>query len=116
MQITERHVGDIVILDLNGRLILGEGVQLLRDKLNSVVQQGLKRVVVNLSQVAYMDSSGLGELVRSYTTVTRGGGALKLTGLTDRISDLLAITKLLTVFDCYDTEQEAAASFGPVNA
>ena len=114
MQISERHVGGVVILDLNGRLILGESVQNLRDKMNSVIQQGLKRVVVNLSDVPYMDSSGLGELVRSYTTVTRNGGALKLLGLTSKLSDLLAITKLLTVFDVYDNEKEAVASFGAV--
>ena len=114
MQITERHVGDVVILDLNGKLILGEGVQLLRDKMNSVVQQGRKQVVVNLSQVNYMDSSGIGELARSFTTVRRNGGALKLLGLTSRISDLLTITKLLTVFDAYDTEKDAIASFGTV--
>ncbi len=114
MQISERHVGDVVILDLNGKLILGESVDNLRDKINSVIQQGLRRVVVNLSDVTYMDSSGIGELVRSYTTVTRHGGALKLLGLTSRISDLLAITTLLTVFDVYDKEKEAVASFGAV--
>lgn len=112
MQITERHVGDVVVLDLNGRLILGEGCQRLRDKINSVVQQEQKQIVVNLSDVGYMDSSGIGELVRSYTTVTRQGGSLKLLGLTKRLSDLLAITKLLTVFDSYDTEKDAVASFG----
>lgn len=112
MQITERHVGDVVVLDLNGKLDLGENVQLLRDKINSVVQQGNKQIVANLSQVAYMDSSGIGELVRSYTTVTRLGGTLKLLGLTKRLSDLLAITKLLTVFDCYENEKDAVASFG----
>jgi anti-sigma B factor antagonist len=111
MQITERHVGDVVVLDLNGKLTL-DSVQLLRDKINSVVQQGLKQVVVNLSDVTYMDSSGIGELVRSYTTATRQGGGLKLLGLTKRISDLLAITKLLTVFDSFDTEKDAVASFG----
>ena len=112
MQITERHIGDVVVLDLNGKLTQGDTALRLRDKINSVVQQGLKQVVVNLSDVSYMDSSGIGELVRSYTTVTRQGGALKLLGLTKRISDLLAITKLLTVFDSFDTEKEAIASFG----
>jgi len=112
MQISERHVGEIVVLDLNGRLVLGEDVQLLRDKVNSVVQQGRKDVIVNLSQLSYMDSSGIGELVRSFTTVSRNGGALKLLGLTKRISDLLAITKLLTVFDSYESEKDAIASFG----
>jgi anti-sigma B factor antagonist len=112
MQISERQVGGVVILDLSGKLVLGESVQNLRDKVNSVIQQDLKRVVVNLSAVTYMDSSGIGELARSYTTVTRHGGTLKLLGLTSKISDLLAITKLLTVFDVYDKEKEAVASFG----
>ena len=115
MQISERHVGDVAIIDLNGRLVLGDGDTLLRDKVNSLVEQGLKHIIVNLSDVAYMDSAGLGELVRSYTTVTRRGGALKLLGLTKRVSDLLSITKLLTVFDSYDTEREAVASFKPEN-
>ncbi len=111
MQISERHVGDVTIIDLNGKLVLGESDELLRDKVNSLVQQERKNLVINLAQVPYMDSSGIGELVRCYTTVTRRGGAMKLSGLTKRISDLLAITKLLTVFDSYDTEQEAVASF-----
>ena len=115
MQITERHVGDVAIIDLSGRLVLGDSDDLLRDKVNSLVQQGEKNILVNLSQVSYMDSSGIGELVGCYTTVTRRGGALKLVGLTKRISDLLAITKLLTVFDSYETEKEAVASFRPVN-
>ena len=114
MQITERHVGDVAIVDMSGRLVLGESDELLRDKVNSLVQQGHKHVLVNLSQVTYMDSSGIGELVGCYTTVTRRGGALKLLGLTKRISDLLTITKLVTVFDTYETEKEAIASFGTV--
>jgi anti-sigma B factor antagonist len=116
MQITERHVGDVAIIDLNGRLVLGDSDDLLRDKVNSLVQQGHKNILVNLGQLSYMDSSGLGELVGCYTTVTRRGGALKLVGLTKRISDLLSITKLLTVFDSYEAEKEAVASFRPVVA
>jgi anti-sigma B factor antagonist len=114
MQISERHVGDVGIIDLSGRLVLGDGDDLLRDKVNSLVQQGRMHILVNLSQVSYMDSAGIGELVRCYTTVTRRGGALKLLGLTKRVSDLLTITKLLTVFDAFDSEREALASFGAV--
>jgi anti-sigma B factor antagonist len=114
MQISERHVGDVAIIDLSGRLVLGDSDDLLRDKVNSLVQQDHKNILVNLAQVSYMDSSGIGELVGCYTTVTRRGGALKLVGLTKRISDLLAITKLLTVFDSFDTEKDAVASFRPV--
>ena len=114
MQITERQVGDVAIIDLSGRLVLGDGDDLLRDKVNSLVQQGRHHVLVNLSRLSYMDSAGIGELVRCYTTVTRRGGALKLLGLTKRVSDLLTITKLLTVFDSFDSEAEAVASFGTV--
>jgi anti-sigma B factor antagonist len=114
MQISERHVGDVAIIDLNGRLVLGDGDDLLRDKVNSLVQQDQKHILVNLSELSYMDSAGIGELVRCYTTVTRRGGALKLVGLTKRVSDLLTITKLVTVFDTYETEREAVASFRPV--
>ena len=116
MHISERHVGDVAIVDLSGRLVLGDGDDLLRDKVNSLVQQGHTQILVNLSEVSYMDSAGLGELVRSYTTVTRRGGALKLLGLTKRVSDLLSITKLLTIFDSFDAENEAVASFRPVGA
>jgi anti-sigma B factor antagonist len=111
MQITDRQVGDVTIVDLKGQLVLGGG-ELLRDKVNSQVQQGRKKIVVNLSEVPYMDSSGLGELVRCYATVAKNGGTLRLLGLTKRISDLLSITKLLTVFDTFDSEEEAVASFG----
>lgn len=114
MQITERHVGDVTIIDLNGRLVLGESGEMLRDKVNSLVQQGHRHIVANLSQVPYMDSSGIGELVKCYTTVTTRGGGLKLLGLTKRISDLLAITKLLTVFDSFESETDALASFKTV--
>jgi anti-sigma B factor antagonist len=114
MQITERHVGDVSIIDLSGRLVLGDSDGLLRDKINSLAQQGYRHILVNLSQLGHMDSCGLGELVSCYTTVARRGGTLKLLGLTKRISDLLTITKLLTVFDTYETEPEAVASFGAV--
>jgi anti-sigma B factor antagonist len=113
MQISERHVGNVVVVDLKGRLVLGDSDQQLRDKINSLVQQGLLHIVVNLGEVTHMDSSGIGELVRCYTTVTRKGGALKLVGLTKRISSLLTITKLLTVFESFESERDAVTSFGP---
>ena len=100
MQIEERAVGDVVVLDLKGRITLGEGDQLLKDKVNSLVNQGRKRMVLNLACVPYIDSAGLGEIVGSYTTVSRQGGRLKLLNLTKKITDLLAITKILTGFSC----------------
>ena len=111
MHIQQRSVGDVTIIDMSGKMTLGEGDELLRDKVNSLVHQGHKRIILNLEGVPYIDSAGLGEIVRTYTTVSRQGGKLKLLNLTKRITDLLAITKLLTVFETYDTEAEALASF-----
>ena len=112
MQIEERKVGDVVVLDLKGKITLGEGDELLKDKINSLVNQGYTKLLLNLEGVPYIDSAGLGEIVRTYTTVSRQGGKLKLLNLTKRIQDLLAITKLLTVFETYDSEDEAIKSFG----
>jgi anti-sigma B factor antagonist len=111
MQIEERAVGDVVVLDLKGKVTLGEGDEVLKDKVNSLVNQGHKKIVLNLADVPYIDSAGLGEVVRTYTTVSRQGGSLKLLNLTKRITDLLSITKLLTVFETFDSENEAVRSF-----
>jgi anti-sigma B factor antagonist len=111
MTVSERAVGAITLLDLDGQLILGASAEGLRDKVRSLLQQGHQQFIVNLARVPYMDSSGLGELVQTYATVTKQGGALKLVQLTTRLRDLLVITKLATVFDCYDTEADALASF-----
>ncbi len=116
MQIAERAVGDVVILDVKGRITLGEGDELLKDKVNTLVNQGKKKIILNLGDVPYVDSAGLGEIVRTYTTVSRQGGSLKLLNLTKRISDLLSITKLLTVFETFDVEKEAVASFSAAKA
>jgi anti-sigma B factor antagonist len=111
MQIDQRAVGDVVVLDLKGRVTMGEGDELLKDKVNSLVNQGHRKIVLNLAGVPYVDSAGLGEIVRTYTTVSRQGGSLKLLNLTKRITDLLSITKLLTVFETFDSENEAVRSF-----
>ena len=111
MQIDERVTGDVMVLDLKGRVTQGEGDELLKDKVNSVVNQGYKKVLLNLADVPYIDSAGLGEIVRTYTTVSRQGGSLKLVNLTKRITDLLSITKLLTVFETFDSEPDAVRSF-----
>ena len=100
-----------MILDLKGKLTIGEGDELLKDKINSLIQQGHRKLVLNLEGVPYVDSAGLGEIVRTYTTVSRQGGNLKLLNLTKRIEDLLSITKLLTVFDTFESEQDALKSF-----
>jgi anti-sigma B factor antagonist len=111
MQIAERAAGDIVVLDVKGRITLGDGDELLKDKVNSLVSVGKKKILLNLAEVPYVDSAGLGEIVRTYTTVSRQGGSLKLLNLTKRISDLLAITKLLTVFETFESEDDAIKSF-----
>ena len=111
MQIAERQSGSVTVLDLSGKVTLGEDSTLLKDKLQSLLHQGKKNVIFNLAQVSYVDSAGLGALVSAYTTVTREGGSLKLVNVTKRLQDLLSITKLLTVFETFDSEDEALRSF-----
>jgi anti-sigma B factor antagonist len=111
MQIEERVVGEVTILDLKGKITLGEGDEALKDKINSLIMQNRKRILLNLADVPYIDSAGLGEIVRTYTTVSRQGGQLKLVNLTKRITDLLSITKLLTVFETFESEPEALKSY-----
>ncbi len=111
MEIQERTIQDVVVLDLTGKLTIGEGDELLKERISNLIQQGHRNLLLNLEGVPYVDSAGLGEIVRTYTTVSRQGGKLKLVNLTKRITDLLAITKLLTVFETYETEDEAVQSF-----
>src|SRR5512144_308721 len=107
MEIAERTVGAITILDLSGRLTIGEGAQLLKDKSESLVFQGRRNVIVNLAGVPYIDSGGLGQLVACYTTLAKGGGRLKLLNVNAKNHDLLSITKLVSVFDTFETEADA---------
>ena len=111
MEIVERTVSDVTVLDLKGKMTLGEGDELLKDKLNSLLSGGKKKLLLNLEGVPYIDSAGLGEIVRAFMTVSREGGKLKLLNLTKRIEDLLSITKLLTVFETFDSEADAIKSF-----
>jgi anti-sigma B factor antagonist len=111
MQIEERVVNDVTILDLKGKITLGDGDEALKDKINSLVLQNKKRILLNLADVPYIDSAGLGEVVRTYTTVSRQGGQLKLVNLTKRITDLLSITKLLTVFETFESEADALKTY-----
>lgn len=111
MKITERKSGDVTVLDIEGKILLGEGDVQLKRKIDELVERNEIKVVLNLEQVPYMDSGGLGEIVRSYTTATRAGGNLKLLHATKRISDLLTITKLITVFEIFDSEEAAVSSF-----
>lgn len=111
MKIDTRTVGDVYVLDCSGKITLGEGTMAIRNTVREVLKNGGKKIVLNLADVNYIDSSGIGELVSTYTTVTNQGGKLKLLNLTKKIQELLAITKLLTVFQVYDNEQSALSSF-----
>jgi anti-sigma B factor antagonist len=111
LNIRERQAGDVTILDLDGKITIGEGSVSLRGAIRRLVEEGKKKILLNLSGVGYVDSSGIGELVSSYTTTSSKGGQLKLLNLTQKIQDLLTITKLLTVFDVYEDESTALNSF-----
>ncbi|MGC9198625.1 MAG: STAS domain-containing protein [Acidobacteriaceae bacterium] len=111
LTLTARQMGDVAILDLSGKITLGEGGVTLRDEVRKLLAKGSKKILLNLAGVNYIDSSGLGELVSSYTAVKNAGGELKLLNLTSKVRDLLVITKLLTVFDVSDDEAAAVASF-----
>lgn len=111
MNITERSVGGVTVLDLEGKIVLGEGDEALAEKIREVVARGDRKVLLNLAGVPYVDSAGLGELVRCHTRLVRADGNIKLLGLTDRLQDLLQITKLVTVFQTFDSESEAVSSF-----
>ena len=111
VDIRERQAGDVIILDMNGKITIGEGSVAVRSAIRRLLEGGKKKILLNLAGVNYIDSSGIGELVSSYSTISRDDGQLKLLNLTQKIRDLLAITKLLTVFDVYDDEQAALNSF-----
>jgi len=111
MKIVERRVGEVTILDLHGKIIIGEGDDALRDAVTKLTEGGQTKILLNLGDVPYVDSAGLGEIVRCYTTVSKKGGRLKLINLTAKIQDLLSITKLLTVFETFDSEDRAVNSF-----
>ena len=111
MKITERTRDGVTILDLAGRIVLGEGDDVLGDKVREVIAAGHRKVLLNLAAVPYVDSAGLGELVRCHTRVVRAGGSIKLLHLTSRMQDLLQITKLVTVFETFESEDSATGSF-----
>jgi len=111
IQLTIRQVGDVNVIDVAGRITLGEGASTLRESLRDLLTKGNKRILLNLGDVSYIDSSGIGELVSGFTSVANQGGTLKLLGLTKRVKDLLQITKLYTVFEVFDDEAAAVRSF-----
>ena len=111
LELNERQAGDVTILDLTGSVRMGEGAVSLRNSIRGLNDAGKKKILLNLAGVKNIDSSGIGELIANYTTIKREGGQLKLLNLTEKIQNLLVITKLLTVFDSYDNESEALSSF-----
>ena len=106
-----RQVGDVTVIDAAGRITLGEGASAFRDLIRDLANKGGQKILLNLNEVSYIDSSGIGELVSGFTTVTNHGGSLKLVGLSKRVKDLLQITKLYTVFEVFDDESAAIRSF-----
>jgi anti-sigma B factor antagonist len=111
MDISERKVGDIIVVDVSGKMVASEDPGRLKDKVTSLIFQGNKKVILNLANVSYMDSSGLGEMVACHGSAVRGGGEVKLANTGKKIKDLLIMTKLLTVFDSHDSEDAAIKSF-----
>jgi len=111
VKLSTRQVGDVTVIDVAGRITLGEGSSALRDALRELVGKNQKKILLNLGEVSYIDSSGIGELVSGFTTVTNSGGSLKLLNLNKRVKDLLQITKLYTVFDVHEDEAGAIRSY-----
>jgi anti-sigma B factor antagonist len=111
VKMSSRQVGDVTVVDASGRITLGEGASVFRDMIRDLAAKGNKKILVNLADVSYIDSSGIGEMVSSFTTVTNHGGQLKLLSLTKRVKDLLQITKLYTVFEVFEDESSAVRSF-----
>ncbi len=111
MKFTSRPVGGITVLDLSGKITLGEGSVTLRDAVRDTLATGSTKILLNLGDVNYIDSSGIGEMVSALTAVKNAGGDMKLLNLTKKVKDLLQITKLYTVFDIYDDEASAIAAF-----
>jgi anti-sigma B factor antagonist len=112
MKATNRQVDCVAVVDMSGRITLGEGSVVLRDTIRDLIGKGQKKILLNLGDVTYIDSSGIGELVSAFTAVRREGGELKLLNLTKKVHDLLQITKLYTVFDIKDDEAAAIKAFG----
>jgi len=115
MDIKERVVDGVSVLDLTGKIVLGEGDGQIRDRIKDLLADGQRKILLNLGDITYIDSAGLGALISSYTTTKREGGQLRLVNLTKRITDLLSITKLLTIFETYDSEADAVRSFTSAN-
>ena len=111
MKIGKREKGNVTILDLKGKILMGNGIEELRDAINTAVKEENTKLLLNFAEVPYLDSTGLGEVVRSYTTVKNAGGMVKILNLTQKVQDLLSVTKLITVFETFEDEDKAIGSF-----
>ena len=111
MKIEKRKKGDVLIIDLKGKVLIGEGIDEIRNAINSTIKEKETKVLLNFAEVPYLDSTGLGEVVRSYTSIKKEGGTVKIVNLTNKVKDLLSVTKLLTVFETFEDEEKAIASF-----
>lgn len=111
MKIAKRKKNDVLILDLQGKILIGEGIDDLREAINGAIKEKETKLLLNFADVPYLDSTGLGEVVRSYTSIKKEGGIVKIVNLTNKVKDLLSVTKLITVFDTFENEEDAIASF-----
>lgn len=111
MKIGKRKKDDVLILDLEGKILIGEGIEDLREAINGAIKEKETKMLLNFASVPYLDSTGLGEVVRSYTSVKKEGGTVKIVNLTNKVHDLLSVTKLITVFETFEDEDKAIASF-----
>jgi anti-sigma B factor antagonist len=110
-KLTTRQVGDVTVIDLSGRITLGEGSSMLRDELRTLIGTNRRKILLNLADVSYIDTSGIGQLVAGFTTVSNQGGHLKLLNLTKKVKDVLQITKICTIFETFDDETQALVTF-----
>lgn len=111
MKIEKRKKGDVTVLDIKGKILIGDGVSELREEINKSIDNKENKLILNFEQVPYLDSTGLGEVVRSYTSVKNRGGVVKIVNLTNKVKDLLSVTKLITVFETFEDEDKAVESF-----
>jgi anti-sigma B factor antagonist len=111
MKIEKRKIGNVTVFDLKGKILFGDGIDELRQSINTAIKDKEKQLVLNFAEVPYLDSTGLGEVVRSYTTLKKEGGTVKIANLTNKVKDLMMVTKLITVFETFESENEAVKSF-----
>ncbi len=111
MKLSRRKKDGVAIVDLKGKILIGDGIDILREEINNLIEEKETKILLNFANVPYLDSTGLGEVVRSYTSVKKSGGSIKIINLTQKVEDLLSVTKLITVFDTFEDEDKAIASF-----